>query len=96
MNSSESDSSSDDEGPKERKPDKVVAKASKTGVRQTCIIPDASQPILATIAGPIEPWLPCPENLPNHPTMVKFLFFIPVHNPCTVQLLRAPFQLGLT
>ena len=75
MNSSESDSSSDDEGPKERKPDKVVQKTAKGGVRQTCIIPDASQPILATIAGPIEPWLPCPENLPNHPTMVNFLFF---------------------
>jgi len=28
--------------------------------------------VLDTVAGPIREWLPCPENLPNHPTMAYF------------------------
>jgi hypothetical protein len=29
--------------------------------------------VINTVAGPIREWLPCPENLPNHATMVLLL-----------------------
>ena len=60
----------------EKKPNKTKAKNSATrndGIRHSSIVTDAQA--IPTVAGPILGWKCCPENLPNHPTMVSLMHF---------------------
>ena len=60
-----------------KKPVHVAASSKKNtrndGIRHSSIVTDAQA--IPTVAGPILGWKCCPENMPNHPTMVSLMHF---------------------
>jgi hypothetical protein len=54
----------------------VPRKLTAEELANSSILRDESVPAVPTIVGDISGWLPCDDNLPNHPTMVTFTFFV--------------------
>jgi len=62
------DSGSDDDDDKKQQDDSDdEEKPNKESVRYSSIA--VGDTPIDTSAGPIDEWLPIPENMPNHPTM---------------------------